>query len=101
VGLWRCASMRAIIGGDAPFYALPYINQRGIPRPALPGQGRADDQRLRRGTTSTADGSASPSRASAAPADSFGDLPEEDSRWAGGVGRPLPSRADARPAEPA
>jgi len=75
----------SLIGGDAPFYALPYINQRGIPR--LRYQGKAvltTEAEARYDIDSRWFGVAFAGVGRAG--DSFGDLAEEDSRWAGGVG---------------
>lgn len=73
------------VGGDAPFYALPYINQRGIPR--LRYQGKAvlateTEARYDLDGRWFAVGFAGVGRA----ADSSGDLGSAESRWAGGVG---------------
>lgn len=75
----------SLIGGDAPFYALPYLNQRGIPR--LRYQGKAvlaaeSEARYDFDGRWFAVGFAGVGRA----ADSFGDLADTESRWAGGVG---------------
>lgn len=75
----------SLIGGEAPFYALPYVNQRGIPR--LRYQGKAVlttevETRYDIDGRWFAVAFAGVGRAG----DSFGDLADAESRWAGGVG---------------
>jgi hypothetical protein len=75
----------SLIGGDAPFYALPYVNQRGIPR--LRYQGKAvltteAEARYDIDGRWFAVAFAGVGRAGA----SVGDLADAESRWAGGIG---------------
>ena len=74
-----------LIGGDAPFYALPYINQRGIPRLRYQGDAVvATEVEARYDIDGRwfAVAFAGVGRA----ADSFSDLSGAESRWAGGAG---------------
>ena len=75
----------SLIGGDAPFYALPFINQRGIPRLRYQGEAvLATEVEARYDVDGRwfAVAFAGVGRA----ADSFGDLSGAQSRWAGGAG---------------
>ncbi len=75
----------SIVSGEAPFYALPGIVQRGIPRMRYQGAAvLATEAEARYALDGrwTAIGFAGVGRA----ADSFGDLWDEESRWAGGIG---------------
>ena len=86
------------VSEGAPFYALPGIIQRGIPRARYQGQAvLATEAESRYDIDGRwfAVAFAGVGRA----ADSFGDLPEEDSRWGRRSRGPLPDRAGARPAD--
>lgn len=75
----------SVIGGDAPFYALPYVNQRGIPRMRYQGKAvLATEMEARYDLDGRwfAVAFAGVGRAG----DSFGDLADAESRWAGGIG---------------
>ena len=75
----------SLVGGDAPFYALPFINQRGIPRLRYQGEAvLASEVEARYDIDGRwfAVAFAGVGRA----ADSFDDLSGAESRWAGGAG---------------
>lgn len=75
----------SLIGGDAPFYALPFVNQRGIPRLRYQGEAVLTTEVEARYDIDGrwfAVAFAGVGRA----ADSFGDLSGAESRWAGGGG---------------